>query len=179
MKDPLQTLQTPYEILGVESDASKADIKLALTNAIRNKMDWNMAKTAFDDIQSPRKRAMFDLLQYNPQILSAHLENGKDPKEFLSPGQRAKTAMQWEEALRGRFPDSGLVHCLSVLWYWWTLYEEERLDRMAESTKGKIPISGRCAVSCTNRYLIPISTSPGPKVLGPPGGKAAAAGTTK
>jgi len=75
MKDPLQTEQTPHEVLGIRPGASRAEIEAAYMNALeryrsdKKQVPPNKAKGARDALVRPVERAMLELLQYNSQLL--------------------------------------------------------------------------------------------------------------
>ena len=143
MKDPLQTEQTPHEVLGIRPGASRAEIEAAYMNALeryrsdKKQVPPNKAKGARDALVRPVERAMLELLQYNPQVLSKLTPNPLTDGSTLSRSKRATTALAWEADLKKDFRDAGLAHSLSVLWYWWTKYEQERFDLLLDSVDKK------------------------------------------
>lgn len=136
MKDPLQTEQTPDEVLGVKPGASKAEIDRAWIQAAGRGVAANEAKTARDMMEGcPVDCAKFALLRYDPQALRGLAPCPLDDPSVLLPTHRARTAEAWESHLRQDFPNLGIAHSLAVLWYWWTMYEEERLVGLMEAAK--------------------------------------------
>ncbi|HYF96016.1 MAG TPA: hypothetical protein VD969_27705 [Symbiobacteriaceae bacterium] len=142
MKDPLQTEQTPYEILGVERSADRAHIERAFATALGRRIPPNVAKNARDALLlHPAKRAWYDLLLYDDAALAQLTPPPLGDGGVLGRERRAATAQAWEQQLRRRFPDPGLVHSLAVFWYWWALFEEERLQTLIKALGGK-PATG-------------------------------------
>ena len=133
MKDPLQTTPTPYEVLGVGLNAEKAEINRAYMLALRNRVPTNKAKAAYDALLQPNKRAIANLLQYDPQVLSRLNPCALDAESILLPHDRAATADAWERQLKAAFPDPQVTHTLAVFWYWWTLHEEQRIAALLEA----------------------------------------------
>ena len=131
MKDPLQTEETPYDILNLEPGASREEINQAFAKGLgkRNIQELTRAKK---NLQDPEERFMLDFLYYNTQVLSRLDPNPLKDKACLSPENRTATAASWEKLFKTNFSDMGIVHILSVLWYWGTIYEE---DRNSESVK--------------------------------------------
>ncbi len=124
MKDPLQTEQTPYELLGVGKDAGNADIDQAFRNGLVKRLNVQRLTAARRALQTPAERAMLDLFHYDPRVLSGLTPNPLDDHSVLEPPRRAATAIAWESRFRAVFPDLGLAHSLAVLWYWWAIYQE-------------------------------------------------------
>lgn len=130
MKDPLQTEQTPYEVLGIERGASAAEVDRAFMGALRERLPYNKAKNAKDALQRPERRAWYDLLEYDREALAESDSSALDDLSVLDPVRRAATAQRWQKALKRSFPDLVLVHSLGVFWYWWAKHEEERFSAM-------------------------------------------------
>lgn len=133
MRDPLQTEPTPYEILGVERGAEAAVVDRAFMAALAKRVPPNKAKAARDALQNPARRARYDLLEYDPSVLSGLSPSPVEDPSVLSPRQRTATAEAWEQHLRHRFPDVGTTHALALLWYWWALHEEGRLEALLDA----------------------------------------------
>jgi len=126
MKDPLQQTETPYEILGVEPGVSDSDLRLALFNAIKKKIQPAKAREAYNTLLRPTERAKIGLTQYDPESLKCLVPCPLDDLSSLELENRISTAIAWEERLRESFPDVGTIHSLAVFWYWWAHYEEQR-----------------------------------------------------
>jgi len=134
MKDPLQTVSTPFEVLGAEPDASTAEIRKAFMHTLAaRRVPANTVKMAFDALSRPLERARRRILQFPPEILQRLIPNPMKDRSVLSPSRRAETAAAWERHLKKTFPDLQTTHCLAVLWYWWTLYEEQRIQALIEA----------------------------------------------
>jgi len=134
MKDPLQTIPTPFEVLNVEPDASKAEIKMALIETLAaRRVPAHEAKKAFDSLSHPLEQAKRLILQFPAEGLGRLIPNPMRDRNVLSPARRADTAEAWQRQLSRTFPDIETIHCLAVLWYWWTLYEEHRIKALAEA----------------------------------------------
>ncbi|MDF2627222.1 MAG: hypothetical protein K0R39_1053 [Symbiobacteriaceae bacterium] len=137
MKDPLQREQTPYEILDVDRTADRVRIERAFAAALGRRVPPNVAKNARDALLlHPAKRAWFDLLQYQDDVLAGLDPSPQSSAQALSREHRAATAQAWEQQLRRRFPDPRLVQVLAVFWYWWAVYEEERMQVLVKAAGG-------------------------------------------
>jgi len=95
MKDPLDKKESPYEILGISTDAGKEEVKNALTQALSKQTDKahiREYRQAWDCIKKLRERIKIDVFQYpltepvglevgNNELFSG-IENFFDMKEF-------------------------------------------------------------------------------------------------
>lgn len=134
MKDPLQMTRTPFEVLNVEPGASKADIRKALVEVLAaGRISANEAKRAFDALCRPLEQAKRLILQYPAEGLGRLIPNPMKDSSILSPARRADTAQAWQRHLCKTFPDLLTTHCLAVLWYWWSLYEEQRIKALIKA----------------------------------------------
>jgi len=133
MKDPIQTIETPYEILGLKPGTSKPEIDRAYMAALGRGVTANEAKNARDAlVRYPVERAWYDLREYDDQSLRQLAPSPHDDASVLLPARRASTAQAWEDLLKREFPNLGSVHSLAVLWYWWAMYEEQRVLAILE-----------------------------------------------
>ncbi|HUX08865.1 MAG TPA: hypothetical protein VMX35_16315 [Acidobacteriota bacterium] len=130
MKDPLQTQQTPYEVLGIERDASDSEIIGAFKKGMLNPRRMKEITLANKMLMDPVSRAGTDLLLYDTSVLERLTPSPINNEKILEPGQRLATAKAWERALAGNTADHGLKHSIALLWYWWARYEEERVQAM-------------------------------------------------
>lgn len=131
MKDPLQMTQTPFEVLNVKPNASVTEKRKALIEAIATgHVSANKAKRAFDELHRPLEQAKRLILQYPLDGLRRVIPNPMRDSSILSPARRAYTAEMWQQYLCDEFPDIQTIHCLAVLWYWWSLYEEHRMKTL-------------------------------------------------
>ena len=126
MKDPLQSTQTPYEILGLARGASEVEIDQAFKQGLVKRGNVQKLMAAKNILQRPAERALLDLFQYDPQVLPRLQPNPLQDPSSLHPSRRKETAAAWEKMLATAFPDAGIAHSLGVLWYWWVLNGEER-----------------------------------------------------
>ena len=126
MKDPLQSTQTPYEILGLARGASEVEIDQAFKQGLVKRGNVQKLMAAKNILQRPAERALLDLFQYDPQVLPRlATESPPGPRvPSTHPGAR-KPRPRGENAGHG-VPDAGIAHSLGVLWYWWVLNGEER-----------------------------------------------------
>jgi tetratricopeptide (TPR) repeat protein len=124
MKDPLQSEQTPYEVLELERGASDADIDRAFKQGLAKRGNVQKLMAARNALQRPAERALLDLFQYDPQVASCLSPNPLADRSVLELERRQETAAAWERQLRADFPDVGIAHSLAVLWYWWVLHIE-------------------------------------------------------
>ncbi|OGO07220.1 MAG: hypothetical protein A2Y61_02835 [Chloroflexi bacterium RBG_13_60_13] len=130
MKDPLQKEQTPYEVLGVDRDATTEQIHRALGKRLEERASPKVVTAAGRTLRDPEQRALVDLFLYDPQVLARLTPNPLEDPSALGPAHRASLATAWERQLKRCFPDLGIIHALAVQWYWRALYEEERLAEM-------------------------------------------------
>jgi len=133
MKDPLQTEQTPYEVLGISSGTTSAEVDRAFMEALRRRVPPNIAKSARDALLDESRRAWTDARLYDDSALAQVSPSPVEDAHVLARGHRLATATQWERQLRARFPDPHLVHCLAVLWYWWAHFEQERFSALVDA----------------------------------------------
>jgi tetratricopeptide (TPR) repeat protein len=124
MKDPLQSEQTPYEVLELERGASDADIDQAFKQGLVKRGNVQKLMAARNALQRPAERVLLDLFQYDPQVASRLNPNPLADRSVLELAGRQETAAAWEKQLEADFPDLGIVHSLGVLWYWWVLHLE-------------------------------------------------------
>ncbi len=142
MKDLLQTSQTPYDILCLEPGASGADIDRAFKLGLVKRGNVQKLTMAKNILQRQDERLLLDLLRYDPRKF-----NGLDPNPQLDDSilrvvNRATTAEAWTNQLRSVFPDIDMVRHLAVFWYWWAVYEEERLAALAKAMNGQGSLKG-------------------------------------
>jgi len=133
MKDPLQTEQTPYEVLGIPSGTTSAEVDRAFMEALRRRVPPNIAKSARDALLDESRRAWTDARLYDDSALAQVSPSPVENPDVLGRGHRLATATQWERQLKARFPDPHLVHCLAVLWYWWAHFEQERFSALVDA----------------------------------------------
>jgi tetratricopeptide (TPR) repeat protein len=119
MRDPLCTEVTPYEVLGVDRDATGDDIKAAFKNAVvarpRRAME---ARNARDILLDPDKRAFADAFSYDERVLRLLLPSPLREPDCLAHERREQTLAAWEEALCRNPGDAGVMHTLAIAWYW-------------------------------------------------------------
>ena len=115
MRDPLQPNRSPYEVLGLERDATRDQIKAAFTVAM--KKDPQAATDARRLLNDPKKRALIDVFEYDPTIFTRLLPTPQ--QGMLAVLHRATSLRAWEETCRTQFPDIKLIHSMAVFWYWW------------------------------------------------------------
>ena len=150
MKDPLQTIDTAYDVLGVGRDADKAAIDRAYMETLSgrrtlrgNRVPANRASAARLTLLNPAKRAQIHLLEYDPQVLGRLNPCPLDANSILLPHDRATTAAAWEQQLSAAFPDPQVTHALAVFWYWWTLHEEQRIAALLQAAgQGPLVVNG-------------------------------------
>src|SRR2546430_8473283 len=67
-KDPFQTEETPYDLLGLEPDASPKEVQEALPRFMRDRKNLPrlaLAQQAIRKLKTPADRAMVDIWLYN------------------------------------------------------------------------------------------------------------------
>lgn len=137
-RDPLQTEETPYELLGLDRHADDEAINKAFYDAIKPKPGrrtdprrLRAARTTL--LRRPVQRALVDVLLYDPKIVGRLSPTYQGDGSSLGLGVRQATAQAWTGHLRDRFPDLPTIHTLAVLWYWWAAHEGERFALLAEA----------------------------------------------
>ncbi len=123
MRDPLQAEPSPYETLGVTSEATDAEILVAFGDKLKDGKDTHREMRAKRMLQDPVERTLVDMLEYRQADLEGLSPSPLEDPSALDPEHRAATARAWEEQLIRRFPDLGIAHSLAVLWLWWTEHE--------------------------------------------------------
>ena len=135
MKDPLQTSETPYEVLGIEPGLSDEDLRKAYFEAIRKRVPAAKATEAYNTLRRPVERARIALTQYDVNALKQLNPCPIDGDPALQVSHRAATAKAWENRLKETFPEAGTIHSLAVLWYWWTQHEEQRYSLIVDAVR--------------------------------------------
>ena len=136
MKDVLQREKTPYEVLGVERDASTGAINNALKVFIGQRGDMRKGLAAKASLLEPVRRAMVDILYYDRETVASLTPSPVEDPSVLAVPNRATTVASWERSLRVDFPNLGMIHSLAVLWYWWANHEEAFVGRLVETVAG-------------------------------------------
>ncbi len=124
MKDPIQKILTPYEVLDL--DPTIPIDKERIDSAFRDKSDKEGAKEAQAILNDPVKRALVDIFMYNDGTLSLMAPNVYSDIEHLIKN-RHKIGKSWKKSQRKYFPFYPLTHLSAVFWYQWLIYEEEKL----------------------------------------------------
>ena len=137
MKDPLNTEQTPYEILDLEVGTTEESINKAFMAGLQKKRNVQKLTRARTILQNKEQRAMLDLFHYDPHVLSGLNPNPLKDKSALNLDKRMATANAWENQLKSVFPDNRMVQTLAVFWYWWAMWEEERFSEAMKLGKSK------------------------------------------
>lgn len=135
MKDPLQTSETPYEVLGIEPGLSDEDLRKAYFEAIRKRVPAARATEAYNTLRRPVERARIALTQYDVHALKQLNPCPIDGDPALQVSRRAATAKAWENRLKETFPEPGTIHSLAVQWYWWTQHEEQRYSLIVDAVR--------------------------------------------
>lgn len=153
MRDPLQPSRSPYEVLGLERDATREQIRAAFV--VSMKRDPQGAGEARRTLGDPIRRAMVDLFEYDPRVFPRLRYNPVgDP---LSDARRTDTLRSWEEICRAQFPDLQLIHALAVFWYWWLDYfyrQFQENPRFTLPTFSPLPIMFERLFACWATLLI-------------------------
>lgn len=137
MKDPLQTTETPYEILGIEPTANAKELRVAFMAALRNGVPHNKAQDAFNKLLEPKNLIIDNILIYQSKNIEQISPSPLEDIAVLDPYNRLPTAKAWEKSLTYRFPDIGMTHNLAVLWYWWVKHEEQRYESILDAARNK------------------------------------------
>ena len=130
MKDPLQTQQTPYEVLGIERDAGDSEIIGAFKKGMLNPRRMQEITRANRLLMDPVSRAGVDLFLYQDKTLENLTPSPIGNEKILEPGNRLSTASAWERSLAKNVSNYSLLHCVALLWFRWARYEQERIDAM-------------------------------------------------
>lgn len=128
LKDPLQAEQTAYEILGLGRGANDSDVQKAFAMGLARRVNVQKLTSAKRILQSPTERAALDLFHYIPDWAGRLSPNPVQQPLILDLARRGSTAQAWENQMRSAFPDIAVAHSLAVLWYWWAVHEEDRLN---------------------------------------------------
>ncbi len=86
-KDPFQTEETPYELLGLEPNASPAEIQAALPRFMRDRRNLPklaLAQQAIRKLKSPADRAQVDIWLYNLEAAPEQAGPEVDLKQALA-----------------------------------------------------------------------------------------------
>jgi tetratricopeptide (TPR) repeat protein len=148
-RDPLQTEQTPYDVLGITLDATSAEVDQAVAKGlVKRPRDAKKFTEARRILISDRpRRALIDLFYYSGAALSNVAENWLDDSAVLEPETRPATARVWARVLQSRFPDLDAAHCLAILHYWWALWREAQQLEGKDATPPLIEIWEK-AIGC-------------------------------
>jgi hypothetical protein len=132
-KDPLQSVPTAYEILGLQENYHKKEVDAAFGRALKVKeYDVSEIRNAHSTLKQKLSRVKHDLLLYNAGTIQ-RLEKCDtiDPAVF-DPMQRLKTAKRWDDVLKNdivkrNVMDLKIVHALGILWLQWFLSEQKKI----------------------------------------------------
>jgi len=137
MKDPIQKTLTPYEVLDL--NPSTPIDKKRIDFAFNEKFDKKGAKEAQTILNDPVKRALVDVFMYSDKTLALMASNVYSDLEHLIKN-RYKIGKSWKKSQRKYFPFYPLTHLSAVFWYWWLIYEEEKLwSERGEGSMKAIP----------------------------------------
>lgn len=124
IKDPLQLEKTPYEILDIQTIASKQEIESAFKQKIKEGKDTKNALKARNILVDPLKRELVDLFFYNVSFLNQLTPRIRDNNLDLLISRRCDISQVWEIIKKEKFPHIASIHSLAVLWFWWAEYCE-------------------------------------------------------
>ena len=145
MRDPLHLGDTAYEVLGLEQNASDAEIEQAFRMAVaRGDKDLNEAQRARLSLRRADDRAMLDLLYYEPDATSRLSPCPFEDPQVLQPVRRLDTARRWQSQLAKPPSNARVAHCLALLWHHWAEYEERRLEQILEALRKSNGDPQRC-----------------------------------
>src|SRR5260221_4456034 len=139
LKDPLQSEQTPYEILGLTRGASGTVVQKAFALGVGKGKNVQKLIRANKVMQSPAERAVIDLFHYMPEWADRLTPSAILQPDILDVARRGATAQAWEKQLKTGFPDPSAAHSLAVLWYWWAISAEEQRSQ-GQKLSSVIPI---------------------------------------
>jgi hypothetical protein len=103
-KDPLQTDETPYEILGLAPDASPADVKASLARFLRdgkNLPRLALARQALRKLKTTAERAQVDLMLYSADAVA---EAPAVPSYPANELYSDVTGLDWPREARASLP---------------------------------------------------------------------------
>ena len=124
MKDPLQRTLTPYEVLDLEP-SSLID-KKRIESGFKKNFNKKGAREARTILNDPVKRLLVDVFMYSDNSLGLMApEVNINPEHLIK--NRTTIARSWNKSQKKYFPYYPITHMIAVFWYWWLIYEEERL----------------------------------------------------
>ena len=151
VRDPLQTEQTPYDVLGILMDATNSEVDQAVAKGlVKRPKDAKKFTEARRILVSDRpRRALIDLFYYSGAALNTIAPNAVNDHVVLEPNARVATAEAWAQILQNKFPNLDAAHCLAVLHYWWALWQEVGCGgcTRADSTRPLIEVWEK-AIAC-------------------------------
>jgi hypothetical protein len=103
-KDPLQTDETPYEILGLAPDASPAEVQASLARFLRDRRNLPrlaVAQQALRKLKTTAERARVDLMLYTADAVA---ETPAVPSYPASELYSDVTGLDWPQEARASVP---------------------------------------------------------------------------
>lgn len=140
MKDPLQRESTPYEILNVSYGAERGEVEKAFKLAVARGAPVNQITEARRCLLDPAKRARHRIITYDDAFLKDIDPSPIADPSFLSSAKRGRTAALWSKRHKETLPDPRITHALGILWYWWAVYEGDRLLHVLDTAAQKGPL---------------------------------------
>jgi len=130
MKDPLQYNPTPYDILQI--DATGIIDKKTVEGHFKKNFNKKGAREARNILNNHLDRAIVDIFFYEEIYFKKMLGKIFNNPDYLIT-KRERIAHDWEENQRKFFPYYPITHILAVFWFWWAVFEEERIwDKKGE-----------------------------------------------
>lgn len=127
MKDPLNKLESPYDVLNLNSAATESDVENAFLRVIKEGVDYERANTAKSILKNYLHKAELDVFNYHPRFSKGLKPSPISSPLSLVPPQRGDAGEKWRREFTDKFPDMGYAHCLAVFWFWWAVTQEAAL----------------------------------------------------
>ena len=125
MKDPLHEKVTPYEILGVPLFADKKAVEAAFKKGMLSGKNVAELSEARLTLNRPIEKLLIDVFLYDAFFTGQLAPRvWGDSSRLLE--NRSETVAAWANINKKLFPHYPAIHSLGLVWYWLTIYSEEK-----------------------------------------------------
>ncbi|MFQ5926494.1 MAG: hypothetical protein ACE5MH_03575 [Terriglobia bacterium] len=118
MKDPWQTEETAYEVLGLDEQAGEEEVERAFKLALARGRNAQQLLAARNTLRRPLARAFLNLFRYDLRALAPLVRFSFQPDGLAQAGGRQQLAQVLLRVQRKSFPHPAASHALAVLYYW-------------------------------------------------------------